>query len=260
MKKHMLKHKILRYFQIKKALREVDELNERLLREKEVRQEFFANASHELKTPITSIRGYAELLESGLVTDEETRQDMIRRIRSEADHMTALIADILEVSKLESDEAKPEIMRVDVSALIRESMERFLPRANEARVTLHNYTGEGVYVYANYGQMEEIVSNLISNAIRYNKKAGKVWVNACNESSCLILRVRDSGIGIPAKERDKIFNRFYRVDKGRSRASGGTGLGLSIVKHILNYYGGKIEVHSKMGEGTEFVVKMPVKS
>lgn len=233
-------------------------MNERLRREQEVKQEFFANASHELKTPITSIRGYAELLESGLIQDEALQKDMVSRIKKEADHMTRLIADIMEVSKLESHELHPDIMRVDMSLLLREIIEEQRPRAEQVGVSLHNYTENGVYIYADYGHMEEVASNLISNAIRYNRKMGKVWVTAYNDNGFMILRVRDNGIGIPEGEKDKIFGRFYRVDKGRSKASGGTGLGLSIVKHIMGYYHGSIDINSKLGAGSEFVVKLPV--
>ncbi|MDO4437925.1 MAG: ATP-binding protein [Eubacteriales bacterium] len=251
------KNKYLRFLNIKKAIREMDELNEKLMREREIKQEFFANASHELKTPITSIKGYAELLDSGMVTDEEMKKDMISRIKKEADHMTALISDILEVSKLESGEEEPEIMYVDISHMISELIETFKPKAEENKVSIHNYTKENVYIYADYSHIEEIASNLISNAIRYNRKSGKIWINAYNEGNMLIFRVRDTGIGIADDEKEKIFNRFYRVDKGRSKATGGTGLGLSIVKHLLSYYNGTIDVNSKQGSGSEFVVRIP---
>ena len=252
-----LKKRFLRYLNIKKTLREMDELNERLLKEKEIRQEFFANASHELKTPITSIRGYAELLESDMIKDEDTKRDMISRIKKEADHMNMLIADILEVSKLESNDIRPEVMRVDVNLLIEDTMETFKPRADEAQVTLYNYSKPGTFVYADYGHMDEIISNLVSNAILYNRDNGKVWIYASNEGGRMELRVRDTGIGIPKSECSRIFERFYRVDKGRSRVTGGTGLGLSIVKHILSYYKGTIEVNSKTGSGSEFIVRIP---
>ena len=254
---NFIKKRYLRYLNIRKTIQALDQLNEKLMKEQEVKQEFFANASHELKTPITSIRGYAELLESGMIEDEAMKKDMVSRIKKEADHMSTLIADILEVSKLESHETKPDVMRVDMSLLLKEVIEEFRPRADEARVSLHNYTKDGVYVYADYGQMQELAENLVSNAIRYNRKMGKVWVTAYNEDGFMFLRVRDTGIGIPESEREKIFGRFYRVDKGRSRAMGGTGLGLSIVKHILAYYNGTIDVNSKPGTGSEFVVKLP---
>ncbi len=255
--KAFFKNKYLRLLNIKKAIREMDELNEKLMREREIKQEFFANASHELKTPITSIKGYAELLDSGMITDEEMKKDMISRIKKEADHMTALISDILEVSKLESGEEELEIMYVDISHMINELIETFKPKADETKVSIHNYTKEKVYIYADYSHIEEIASNLISNAIRYNRKSGKIWINAYNEGNMFILRVRDTGIGIADDEKEKIFNRFYRVDKGRSKATGGTGLGLSIVKHLLSYYNGTIDVNSKQGSGSEFVVRIP---
>lgn len=253
----LLKKKYLRYLNIRKTIEELDGLNEKLLKEQEIRQEFFANASHELKTPITSIRGYAELLESDMIKDEATRRDMISRIKKEADHMNMLIADILEVSKLESNDIRPKVMKVDVNVLIEDIMETFKPRAEEVGVTIYDYSKPGTFVYADYGHMDEIVSNLVSNALRYNKKNGKVWIYAANEGGFLELKVRDTGIGIPKGECSRIFERFYRVDKGRSRATGGTGLGLSIVKHILSYYDGTIDVSSKTGSGSEFKVRIP---
>ena len=240
-----------------KVTEDLDRLNATLLKEREIRQEFFSNASHELKTPITSIRGYAELLENDMIPDPVMQKDVIRRIKNEADRMTVLIADILAVSKLEAHDVKPELMDIDMSELIADRVAAYEPRAKAAKVTLCNYAMNHVHVYADYGQMEEIVSNLISNAIRYNKRLGKVWINAHNENGYMILRVRDTGIGVAPEEQEKIFNRFYRVDKGRSRETGGTGLGLSIVKHIVNYYGGSIELRSKLGNGSEFIVRIP---
>lgn len=242
---------------LRREMENLDRLNGKLLREREIRQEFFSNASHELKTPITSIRGYAELLENDMVPDPAVQKDMVHRIRSEAERMSELIRDILAVSKLEAHDVKPELMDINMTELIADRVAAFEPRAQEARVTLCNYSMNHVHVYADYGQMEEIVSNLISNAIRYNKKLGKVWVNADNENENMVLRVRDTGIGFPEEEKDKIFNRFYRVDKGRSRETGGTGLGLSIVKHIVNFYGGTIEVSSRVGAGSEFIIRIP---
>ena len=240
-----------------KVTEDLDRLNATLLKEREIRQEFFSNASHELKTPITSIKGYEELLENDMIPDPVMQKDVIRRIKNEADRMTVLIADILAVSKLEAHDVKPELMDIDMSELIADRVVAYEPRAKAAKVTLCNYAMNHVHVYADYGQMEEIVSNLISNAIRYNKRLGKVWINAHNENGYMILRVRDTGIGVAPEEQEKIFNRFYRVDKGRSRETGGTGLGLSIVKHIVNYYGGSIELRSKLGNGSEFIVRIP---
>lgn len=242
---------------LKRETENLDRLNEKLIREREIRQEFFSNASHELKTPITSIRGYAELLENDMVPDKAMQKDIIHRIRGEAERMSELIRDILAVSKLEAHDIKPELMDINMTELIADRVAAFEPRAQEAKITLCNYAMNHVHVYADYGQMEEIVSNLISNAIRYNKKLGKVWINANNENESMVLRVRDTGIGFEDEEKEKIFNRFYRVDKGRSRETGGTGLGLSIVKHIVNFYGGTIEVSSRVGAGSEFIIRIP---
>lgn len=225
--------------------------------EKQIRQEFFSNASHELKTPITSIQGYAELLENDLVRDENQRKDFIRRIKKEAIHMTNLINDILMISRLESKEA--EIVKSDVSmeAVAKEVLESLKPLAASHEVFIHTAISP-VQIQADVRQMEELLGNLVSNAIKYNQPGGEVWVTVGNEEKSLVIRVKDNGMGIPKESVNRIFERFYRVDKGRSRRQGGTGLGLAIVKHIVNFYGGTITVESEPGVGTEFTVNIPI--
>ena len=238
-----------------KVTEDLDRLNATLLKEREIRQEFFSNASHELKTPITSIKGYAELLENDMIPDPVMQKDVIRRIKNEADRMTVLIADILAVSKLEAHDVKPELMDIDMSELIADRVAAYEPRAKAAKVTLCNYAMNHVHVYADYGQMEEIVSNLISNAIRYNKRLGKVWINAHNENGYMILRVRDTGIGVAPEEQEKIFNRFYRG--ASTRAAEGLGLGLYLAREILTRQGGYIKVACPPGAGCVFSLYLP---
>ena len=225
--------------------------------EKQIRQEFFSNASHELKTPITSVQGYAELLESGIIQDEGQKLDFLRRIKKEASNMNSLINDILMISRLETKEA--EVLKSDVrlSILVEDIIESIKPLAASHEVLVH-MDCKPICIHANGQQMKELIGNLITNAIKYNKPGGEVWVTVTEEDGNLIIKVKDNGVGIPKESLARIFERFYRVDKGRSKKQGGTGLGLSIAKHIVNFYHGTISVHSDLDIGTEFVVKIPL--
>ncbi|WP_367565598.1 sensor histidine kinase [Lacrimispora sp.] len=235
----------------------VKEYLNRLELEKQIRQEFFSNASHELKTPITSVQGYAELLESGIIEDEDQKKDFVRRIKKEAVNMNNLINDILMISRLETKEA--EVVKTDVrlSILLDDIIASLKPLAASHEVIIH-LDCKPLGIYANDQQMKELFGNLISNAVKYNKPGGQVWVTVTEENRNVAIRVRDNGMGIPQEALGRIFERFYRVDKGRSKKQGGTGLGLSIVKHIVNFYHGSISVRSKLDEGTEFTVMIPI--
>lgn len=234
----------------------IKEYLNRIEKERKIRQEFFSNASHELKTPITSIQGYAELLEHDIITDSEMKKDFIHRIKKEAVHMTHLINDILMISRLESKEAEVTFSQIRLALLLEDIMDSVGPMAAEQGIFLHTNCPP-ISIYANPQQIQELLMNLISNAIKYNRPGGQVWVTVQELDDQLILRVRDNGVGIPKDSLDRIFERFYRVDKGRSKKQGGTGLGLSIVKHIVSFYHGTIEVKSKVEEGSEFTVKLP---
>ncbi|WP_124068285.1 ATP-binding protein [Clostridium sp. E02] len=225
--------------------------------EKQIRQEFFSNVSHELKTPITSVQGYAELLESGIIQDEDQKIDFLRRIKKEASNMNSLINDILMISRLETKEA--EVLKSDVrlSILVEDIIDSIKPLAATREVLVHTDC-KPICIYANGQQMKELIGNLITNAVKYNKPGGEVWVTVTEEDRNLLIKVKDDGVGIPKESLGRIFERFYRVDKGRSKKQGGTGLGLSIVKHIVNFYHGTISVHSVLDIGTEFVVKIPL--
>ncbi len=225
--------------------------------EKKIRQEFFSNASHELKTPITSVKGYAELLESGIIQDEKQKMDFVRRIEKEADNMTNLINDILMISRLEAKEAEVVMTDVAMDVVANEVMESMKPLSVSRQVMLHCQC-EPVSLRANGQQMKELLGNLVSNAIKYNKPGGQVWIHIDKMENYMVIRVRDNGVGIPRESLGRIFERFYRVDKGRNKKQGGTGLGLSIVKHIVNFYHGTIDVRSKLDQGTEFTVKIPI--
>jgi two-component system phosphate regulon sensor histidine kinase PhoR len=236
--------------------RDVKESMNRIEFEKMVRQEFFSNASHELKTPLTSVRGYIELLENGMATDEKMKKDFMARIKKETVNMTNLINDILMISRLETKEAEVILSEVRICPLVKEVCTSLEPLAKECQVSIH-MNCRPLMMHANSQQLRELFSNLITNAIKYNKAGGKVNVTINSEANEIVIIVEDTGVGIPEDARQRIFERFYRVDKGRSKKVGGTGLGLSIVKHIVNYYNGSIELESKLMEGTKFTVRFP---
>ena len=227
--------------------------------QRKIREEFFSNASHELKTPITSIQGYAELLENGIIKDEAMRQDFIKRIHKEASRMTSLINDILMISRLESREARLTYGEVNLAEVVRETVEGLKPLTAQKQVYIHQDCQKAV-IWADEKQMKELIGNLIGNAVKYNRQGGQVWIGIREEKeeSRIRIEVKDNGVGIPKGSLPRIFERFYRVEKGRSKKEGGTGLGLSIVKHIVTYYKGTIEVTSQVDFGTQFTVLLPL--
>lgn len=225
--------------------------------ERMVRQEFFANASHELKTPITSVRGYIELLENDMATDEAMKKEFLARIKRETINMTNLINDILMISRLETKEVEVVLSQVRICPLLGEVCATLRPLAAECQVTLSTNC-RPVEIKANLEHVRELFTNLITNAIKYNKPDGKVKITVTKESQEMVFIIEDTGVGIPEEEQQRIFERFYRIDRGRSKKMGGTGLGLSIVKHIVNYYNGSIELESKINEGSKFTVRLPI--
>lgn len=211
------------------------------------RQDFTANVSHELKTPLTAISGYAELLE-GDMADKEQQRHFAREIQKNADRLVALINDIIRLSELDRKESEPAFEELNLYEVTSECMEGLSVQAKQRNIDL-SFSGEPVTIRGNRDMIRELTENLVQNAIRYNNPGGKVSVIVKNEGSPMLL-VRDNGIGIPASEQQRIFERFYRVDKSRSKATGGTGLGLAIVKHIVELHAGKIELDSAPGVGT----------
>lgn len=236
---------------------EVREHISRLEFEKKVRQEFFSNASHELKTPITAIRGYAELLDNGFVQDEETKKKFIKRILKSTENMTRLIDDILMISRLETKDAEVTFSMVRMNLLVDEIFDAVESIADAQQVTLHKEC-EPAVVEASPKQLRELLMNLIVNGIKYNKEGGNVWVKIGANGHDVVIRVKDDGMGISEEDQERIFERFYRVDKGRSRKMGGTGLGLSIVKHVVEFYGGYMRLESKLNQGSEFIISIPL--
>lgn len=216
------------------------------------RKEFTANVSHELKTPLQSIIGSAELLENGLVKPEDTKR-FVGNIKNEATRLVSLINDIIRLSQLDED-SEPATESVDLYDVANEVVEVLTVSAAKKQVEIH-LNGESCVMNGIRRYLYEIIYNLCDNAIRYNKDGGKVTVDLQNKDSNIILSVSDTGIGIPAEHQSRIFERFYRVDKSHSKETGGTGLGLSIVKHAVAYHGGTIRLESKPQEGTTIIVE-----
>ena len=231
----------------------------KLEKEKTIRQEFFSNASHELKTPLTAIRGYAELLQSGMASDTQMQKEFLGRIHSEVEEMTSLINDILMISRLETKELMPTKEMLCVKSVAEEVKKTLKPLADENNVSLEIHCCDE-FVYMDRSHLQGILSNLMGNAVKYNRPGGFVQTDITMDSTSLSIRVEDSGIGIAKEDQKRIFERFYRVDKGRSKRVAGTGLGLSIVKHVTEFYGGCVSVESQSGVGITFLVQLPAAS
>ena len=240
------------------ALAIVEDITE-LRRLEQVRTDFAANVSHELKTPLTSIRGFVETLQAGAIDNPEMAHKFLNIIMMETERLTRLINDILSISKLESgdDAVATERIRLDKKAC--DICEMLEIHAQEKQVTLnYHLNSDPVYIIGNPDRVEQMLINLTENAIKYNKPGGSVTVQVFVNAQEANVTISDTGIGIAEENLPRLFERFYRVDKGRSRQMGGTGLGLAIVKHIVRSMKGEIEVHSKLGEGTEFLVTLPL--
>ena len=218
------------------------------------RREFTANVSHELKTPLQGIIGSAELLENGMVKPEDMPR-FVGHIRAEAQRLVTLIGDIIRLSELDEGGELPT-ETVDLLPLAQEAAEN-LRAAAEAKGVTVTVSGENAPVIGVRRLLYEIAYNLCDNAIKYNADGGSVDVRVGAEGGSACLTVRDTGIGIPPEHQSRIFERFYRVDKSHSKASGGTGLGLSIVKHAVAYHHGTIALKSEVGKGTEIAVRFP---
>ena len=222
----------------------------------QLKSDFFANAGHELKTPLTAISGFAELLENGLVPKDK-KDYYIGKILTEAKRMSTIISDILEISSLENKTVIEEVTECRLSEICTAVKECLEPAAQAKNVTV-NISGEGFSVRAAYKHIYELVENIVSNAVKYNKDGGKVDITLRNVGEIGCIYVQDNGIGIPKDSLSRVFERFYRVDKGRSTKEGSTGLGLSIVKHIVNCYGGTVTLDSELGKGTLVCVRLPI--
>ena len=222
-----------------------------------IRSEFTANVSHDLKTPLTSIKGFTEMLSSGMVASPEDQKRFITMIGVEVDRLIDLINDILKLSELESVAIDQCSERTDVLEVARETADLLSPAAREGDVSL-SVSGLSAVVAVPRSRVKELLLNLMSNGIKYTEKGGKVDAAIQLKDNQAVITVTDNGIGIPAEAQSRVFERFYRVDKGRARKNGGTGLGLAIVKHIVQLYGGTVALKSEVGKGSTFTVKLPL--
>jgi len=223
-----------------------------------VRKDFVANVSHELRTPITAIRGYAETLQGGALNDPTNAPKMVDIIVRQSERLSALVEDLLELSRLESRQIQLQEKPVDLLETAQRACEAVRPRAVERGISVHLEIPEKLSAVGDERGVEQIILNLVDNAVKYTPQGGHVWVTAQIRGNEAELRVKDDGAGIEARHLPRIFERFYRVDKGRSRDMGGTGLGLSIVKHLATAMGGEASVESRLGQGSTFVVQLPL--
>ncbi|MGE7766508.1 two-component system histidine kinase PnpS [Peribacillus sp. NPDC096540] len=228
-----------------------------LKRLEQMRKDFVANVSHELRTPITSIKGFSETLLDGALKDEKTLKHFLSIILKESDRLQELIQELLNLSKMEQQEFVLKAGVVDITNVLGEIQEMLIGKLKEKEVTLEIIaSSESVFVEGESDRIKQVFINLITNALTYTPNGGWVTVNVTENEQTVDIVVQDSGIGIEEKELPRIFERFYRIDKARSRDSGGTGIGLAIVKHIIEVHKGKIKVESTPGSGTTFTVTL----
>lgn len=226
--------------------------HEDIIKNAKMRQDFTANVSHELKTPLTAISGYSELIENGMATDADV-QRFAGEIHKNSKRLLTLINDIIRLSELDVSEQNLTTQEVDLYEIARTCVDMLQVNGEKHDISI-SLLGTSSTVNANREMMEELVYNLCDNAIRYNNAGGSVKVWVTKKDGHVVLSVTDTGIGIPREDQERIFERFYRVDKSRSKSTGGTGLGLAIVKHIVEQHDAKLEIDSKLGEGTEIRV------
>ena len=235
----------------------VNALSEQRKKENELnkqKKQFTANLSHELKTPLTSIAGYAELIETGIAKEEDIKP-FASTIRKQALRLVSVSEDIIRLSQLEENDhgAAISFSSVDVFDIAEKCVKALSVNAELKGITV-TLAGESTFIKGNSSLLEEMIYNLIDNAIRYNKENGSIFVAVTDNENETVVSVKDTGIGIDEKYRERVFERFFRVDKSRSKETGGTGLGLAIVKHIAKIHDADIEIQSKLGEGTQISV------
>lgn len=236
------------YEEIRPFVNTIKEQHVNIINNAQLRQEFTANVSHELKTPLTAISGYAELIGNGMTGKEDTIR-FSNEIHSNANRLLSLINDIIKLSELDEADHQMEMERIDLYKLAENCVQMMQVTAEKQGIRL-TLQGESAMVMANKGLMDEVFYNLCSNAIRYNKPGGSVTVTVGTKDERPFLSVADTGIGIPKECQERVFERFYRVDKSRSKSTGGTGLGLAIVKHIVAQHNAALHLDSELGEGT----------
>ena len=223
------------------------------------RKEFVADVSHELKTPIFAAQGFVHTLLDGAVEDKEVRTRFLEKAAKSLDSLDLLVHDLLTLSNIEIGETKMQFEYFSINDLVQEVIDQFGDRAKKKKKVKVRIVADepDMVVYADWLRIRQALTNLISNAIKYSEEKGEVEVALVDEEDYVLLQVKDNGVGIPEKDLNRVFERFYRVDKSRSREKGGTGLGLAIVKHIVESHHSMIEVKSKQGEGSTFEFKLP---
>lgn len=236
------------YEEIRPFVNTIKEQHINIINNAQLRQEFTANVSHELKTPLTAISGYAELIGNGMTGKEDTIR-FSNEIHSNANRLLSLINDIIKLSELDEADHQMEMEKIDLYKLAENCVQMMQVTAEKQGIRL-TLQGESAMVMANKGLMDEVFYNLCSNAIRYNKPGGSVTVTVGTKDERPFLSVADTGIGIPKECQERVFERFYRVDKSRSKSTGGTGLGLAIVKHIVAQHNAALHLDSELDEGT----------
>lgn len=246
---------IAAYEELQPFINMIQAQHEDIMKNAMIRQEFTANVSHELKTPLTSISGYAELIETGMASDEDVRR-FAGGIHKNSNRLLTLINDIIRLSELDGTEEEIATERVNLYLVAQTCVDMLQFSAEKHQVTL-SLEGENCYLEGNRQMLDELLYNLCDNAIRYNNAGGSVVVGIHDLGEQLQLKVTDTGIGIPKEAQERVFERFYRVDKSRSKSTGGTGLGLAIVKHIISKLHAQIMLESEVGKGTEITVLFP---
>jgi two-component system phosphate regulon sensor histidine kinase PhoR len=229
-----------------------------LRRLESLRRELVANVSHELKTPLAAIKGYAETLRLGAINDQEHNLHFLRRIEEQADRLHELILDMLQLARIDSGQESFEFANVSIGIIFQQCADQFAEVAATRQIALCiEQPPEDVAAYADEEGVRTILNNLIDNALKYTPAGGQIFVRARADAASVTLEVEDTGIGIGEKDLPRVFERFYRVDKARSRELGGTGLGLSIVKHLAHAFGGRVSVESQPTRGSTFRVELP---
>ena len=221
-----------------------------------VRQEFLSNVSHELRTPLTAILAFVETLEAGALEDSENSRRFLSIIRKNATRMHNLIADILELSAIEAGNVGVHAEAIELAPLANEVITSLAAQAASRNVAVRTSIKPGTVVFADARRLEQMLTNLVENAIKFNREGGEVLIG-CENGVRSRIRVQDTGEGIPAQHLERLFERFYRVDRARSQDMGGTGLGLAIVKHLARAHGGEVRVTSELGEGSVFEIDLP---
>ena len=232
----------------------------RMRRLEQVRRDFVANVSHEIRTPLTSIKGFVETLSDGAINEPETARNFLDIISKQTNRLDSIIEDLLSLARLEQDEERAAIRfeKERISHVITSALQVCRPKADEKRITINVECPESIYIPVNATLIEQALINLIENAVKYSPEQTQVTLRCFYEKNEFVIGVSDQGIGIAEEHLDRIFERFYRVDKARSRSLGGTGLGLAIVKHIAGVHGGRVTVTSKVGQGSTFYLYLPI--